>query len=137
VLVGVFTLEVGFTGVNVPFVIVVGVYVNSIFGHGVTSSAGIFLGGKTWLSLVSIYGLQRKRQCESVGCGMVVGCYQKRKEGEGPVFLRRQVWTGGLSPRPIKGACHGKKTLAAIPKGSTRERTSLNGWDIGKVSIFL
>ena len=29
VLVGVFTLEVGFTGVNVPFVIVVGVYVYS------------------------------------------------------------------------------------------------------------
>jgi hypothetical protein len=46
VLVGVFTLEVGFTGANVPFVIVVGVYVDSIFGHVVTSSAEIFFGGK-------------------------------------------------------------------------------------------
>jgi hypothetical protein len=46
VLVGIFTLEVGFTGVNVPFVIVVGVYVDSIFGHGVTSSAGDFFWGE-------------------------------------------------------------------------------------------
>jgi hypothetical protein len=49
------------------------------------------------------------------------------------------MWTRGLSPRPPseKEMKNGKKTLAAIPKESTGERTSLNWWDIGKASIFL
>jgi hypothetical protein len=91
-----------------------------------------FLGGKTWLSLNRSYGTQRKRQCEPVGCGMVGECYQKRKEGADPIFREVGVWTGGLSPRPprVMEMKNGKKTLAAIPKRSTRERTSLNLWGI-------
>ncbi|MGD8543172.1 MAG: hypothetical protein PVI39_12835, partial [Desulfobacteraceae bacterium] len=48
VLVGVFTLEICFSGVYVSFVTVVNVYVDSIFGHGVTSSAGIFWGAELY-----------------------------------------------------------------------------------------
>jgi hypothetical protein len=48
---------------------------------------GIFFWGKTCFSLAKSYGTQRKRQCEPVGCGMIGGCYQKRKEAAEPVLL--------------------------------------------------
>jgi len=69
VLVGIFTLEVGFTGVNVPFVIVVSVVVHFIFGHGVTSSAGIFGGAELGFTCTKITAPSEKSNVSRLAVG--------------------------------------------------------------------
>lgn len=70
-LVLVITCEVSFTGIDVPFALVVNVILDSIVGHGITSLVGCFVVGHP-SCLVKRYVTKRLRQCEPVGW-LVVG----------------------------------------------------------------
>jgi hypothetical protein len=64
--IAVFALEVGFARINMSFVIVVKVVLDSIVGHGITSLVFLLV---SWISsrLIQRYGIIPGRQCESIG----------------------------------------------------------------------
>jgi len=65
-LIFVFALEVSFAGINVPFVSVVGVVLNFIFGHSITSLVESLI--VVWIQFCMgiRYDMWRNRQCELV-----------------------------------------------------------------------
>jgi hypothetical protein len=52
VLIFIFTLEIGFTGVDVSFISIVAVVLHFIIGHGITSFVGCYVAGCNPLCLI-------------------------------------------------------------------------------------
>ena len=76
----VFTLKVSLAGINVSFISIVGVVLNFILCHNITSLVDCFVVGVQSF-LVRRYGIRGNRQCEPVGWVMVVENYHLMDRG--------------------------------------------------------
>jgi hypothetical protein len=67
------TLKIGFTSVNVSFVLVVSVVLHIIIAHDITSLVGLLL--LCVVSIAVMYDIRRKPQCEPAGRMVIGKCY--------------------------------------------------------------
>ena len=111
VLIFLFTLEIGFTGINVSFVLVVSVILNFIFSHGIASLIDCFVVCCVPFCLVRMYSIKGLRQCEPAGWVVIGESYQFVETGLQVGWECPKIWTVSIEQEYFRPAVK----LCSIP----------------------